>query len=46
MPKDTYVSDGDVIVGKVKPIKDHPDYKYRDSSLNIRYSEDTLMIPM
>ena len=40
VPKDTYVSDGDVIVGKVKPIKDHPDYKYRDSSLNIRYSEE------
>ena len=38
--KNTYVSDGDIIIGKVIPIKGHKEYKYRDSSVNIRYSEE------
>jgi DNA-directed RNA polymerase II subunit RPB2 len=40
VPKNTYVSDGDVIIGKVIPIKGNKQYNYRDSSVNIRYSEE------
>ena len=40
VPKNTYVSDGDIIVGKVIPMKGNKDYLYRDSSINIRYSEE------
>ena len=40
VPKNTYVSDGDIIVGKVIPMKKNKDYLYRDSSINIRYSEE------
>ena len=40
VPKNTYVTDGDIIIGKVIPIKGHKEYKYRDSSVNIRYSEE------
>ena len=40
VPKNTYVSDGDIIIGKVIPIKGHKQYDYQDSSINIRYSEE------
>ena len=40
VPKDTYVTDGDIIIGKVKPLKNNPNYSYQDSSVNIRYSEE------
>jgi DNA-directed RNA polymerase II subunit RPB2 len=40
VPKNTYVSDGDVIIGKVIPIKHNSNYDYQDSSVNIRYSEE------
>ena len=40
VPKNTYVSDGDIIVGKVIPIKGNKHYNYQDSSVNIRYSEE------
>ena len=40
VPKNVYVSDGDVIIGKVIPIKNNKAYNYKDSSLNIRYSEE------
>jgi DNA-directed RNA polymerase II subunit RPB2 len=40
VPKDTYVTDGDIIIGKTVPIKNNSDFKYRDSSINIRYSEE------
>ena len=40
VPKNTYVSDGDVIIGKVIPIKGNKQYNYQDSSVNIRYSEE------
>ena len=40
VPKNTYVCDGDIIVGKVIPIKGNKQYNYKDSSVNIRYSEE------
>ena len=40
VPKNTYVSDGDIIIGKVIPIKNNCQYDYQDSSVNIRYSEE------
>jgi DNA-directed RNA polymerase II subunit RPB2 len=40
VPKNTYVTDGDVIIGKVIPIKGSKQYNYKDSSVNIRYSEE------
>ena len=40
VPKNTYVTDGDVIIGKVIPIKANKQYNYKDSSVNIRYSEE------
>lgn len=40
VPKNTYVSDGDIIIGKVIPIKGNKQYNYQDSSVNIRYSEE------
>jgi DNA-directed RNA polymerase II subunit RPB2 len=40
VPKNTYVSDGDIIIGKVNPIKNDSKYNYQDSSVNIRYSEE------
>jgi DNA-directed RNA polymerase II subunit RPB2 len=40
VPKNTYVSDGDIIVGKVIPIKGNKQYNYQDASVNIRYSEE------
>ena len=40
VPKNTYVSDGDIIIGKVIPIKGNNQYNYQDSSINIRYSEE------
>jgi DNA-directed RNA polymerase II subunit RPB2 len=38
--KNTYVSDGDIIVGKVIPIKGNKEYNYRDASTNIRTNEE------
>lgn len=40
VPKNTYVNDGDIIIGKVIPIKGNNYYNYQDSSVNIRYSEE------
>ena len=40
VPINTYVTDGDIIIGKVIPIKGNSNYKYKDSSINIRYSEE------
>jgi len=40
VPKNTYVTDGDIIIGKVMPIKGDPNYNYRDASVNIKYSEE------
>ena len=40
VPVNTYVTDGDIIIGKTLPIKSNSEYKYRDSSINIRYSEE------
>ena len=40
VPKDTYVTDGDIIIGKTIPIKNNSNFKYRDSSVSIRYSEE------
>ena len=40
VPKNTYVCDGDIIVGKVIPIKGNTQYNYQDASVNIRYSEE------
>ena len=31
VPKNTYVSDGDIIIGKVIPIKGNKQYNYQDS---------------
>jgi len=38
--KDTYVSENDIIIGKVIPIKNDKDYNYKDASVSIRYSEE------
>ena len=40
VPKNEHVSDGDIIIGKVIPIKNNPEYNYRDSSVNIRHNEE------
>jgi len=40
VPKDTYVTDGDIIIGKTIPIKNNSDFNYRDSSIGIKYSEE------
>ena len=40
VPKNTYVTDGDIIIGKTIPIKSNSEYKYRDSSVAIKYSEE------
>jgi len=40
VPEDTYVSDGDIITGKVIPIKGNAEYNYRDASTNIRTNEE------
>jgi DNA-directed RNA polymerase II subunit RPB2 len=40
VPKNTYVTDGDIIIGKVIPLKGNKNYNYQDSSVNIRYSEE------
>jgi len=40
VPKDSYVTDGDIIIGKTSPIKSNGEYKYRDSSISIRHSEE------
>jgi len=40
VPENTYVSDGDIIIGKVIPMKGHNEYNYRDASTNIRTNEE------
>ena len=37
--ENTYVSSNDIIIGKVMPLKDNPDYKYKDCSTSIRSNE-------
>jgi DNA-directed RNA polymerase II subunit RPB2 len=37
--KDTYVNDNDILIGKVSPIKNNKDYKYKDSSVCIKRNE-------
>ena len=39
VPENTQINSNDIIVGKVSPIKNHPDYKYRDCSTCIRPNE-------
>ena len=38
--KDTRVEENDMIIGKVMPLKNNPDYDYRDSSTCIKKNED------
>jgi len=38
VPKNTYVDDNDIIIGKVMPTK-HETFKYRDNSVNIKINE-------
>ena len=38
--KDTYVSDEDILIGKVVPIKNNIEYNYRDNSINLKKSEN------
>ena len=40
VPKNSYVTDGDIIIGKTIPIKTDSECNYRDSSVSIRYSEE------
>jgi DNA-directed RNA polymerase II subunit RPB2 len=40
VPVNTYVNDGDIIIGKTIPIKSNSEYNYRDSSVAIKYSEE------
>ena len=40
VPINTYVTDGDIIIGKTIPIRSNSEYKYRDSSISIRYNEE------
>ena len=40
VPKNTHVDDGDIIIGKVIPMKNNGDYNYRDASTNIRTNEE------
>ena len=40
VPENTYVTDGDIIIGKTIPIKTNAEYNYRDSSVAIKYSEE------
>lgn len=40
VPKNTFVSNGDIIVGKVMPLKNNTEYKYRDSSASLRNNEE------
>ena len=40
VPKNEFVSNGDIIIGKVMPLKNNSEYKYRDSSINIRNNEE------
>jgi DNA-directed RNA polymerase II subunit RPB2 len=37
--KDTYINKEDIIIGKVMPIKNNPDYQYKDSSTQIKNNE-------
>ena len=37
--KDTYVSDNDILIGKIIPIKNNKDYDYKDNSVCIRRNE-------
>ena len=38
IPKNTYVDDNDIIIGKIMPTK-HDEYKYRDNSIVIKSNE-------
>jgi DNA-directed RNA polymerase II subunit RPB2 len=40
VPKNTYVNDGDIIIGKIIPGISSSSGEYKDSSVNIRYSEE------
>ena len=37
--KNTFIDQNDIIIGKVMPIKNNPEYKYRDCSTSIRSNE-------
>jgi len=39
VPRNTYIDQNDIIIGKVMPTKNNPDYKYRDCSTCIRNNE-------
>ena len=38
--KDTYVSEEDILIGKVIPIKNNQDYHYRDNSVSLKKNEN------
>jgi DNA-directed RNA polymerase II subunit RPB2 len=38
--KDTYVSEEDILIGKVIPIKNNLEYNYRDNSVNLKKNEN------
>ena len=38
--KDTYVTDEDILIGKVVPIKNNSEYNYRDNSVNLKKNEN------
>ncbi len=38
--KDTYVCEDDILIGKVIPIKDDPNYDYKDNSITLRKNEN------
>ena len=40
VPENVHVSDGDIIIGKVIPMKGNKEYHYRDASTNIRTNEE------
>lgn len=37
--ENTYVTEKDIIIGKITPLKDNPEYKYRDNSITLRSNE-------
>lgn len=38
--KDTYISDKDIIIGKVIPYRNNKEYNYKDASTSVRTNED------
>ena len=38
--KNTYINDNDILIGKTIPIKDNPNYSYKDNSVCLKKNED------